>query len=783
MIKSTSILQHWLSILQHWLLPVFLFLGYCFSFNLHASEYNIIPYPQQLKPELGSFTFNKLTNIQCSSDQPELIHLVNQFKDHMNTVTGYKLITHELSPSDTVNSVIFQLSPAVDNPEGYSLTISPTSIRISANTANGLFYGLQTLYQLLPPEIYGMRQVEGTKWSVPSVRIIDSPRFAYRGLHLDVCRHFFPVEFIKKYIDAMAIHKLNSFHWHLTDDQGWRIEIKKYPKLTEIGSKRDETLIGQYTEHFPQRFDGKPYGGFYTQKEAMEIVAYAKDRFITVIPEIEMPGHAQAAIAAYPFLSCTPDSLLKVATTWGIFKDVYCPADTTFHFLEDVLTEIMDIFPSKYIHIGGDECPKNRWKASKDCQLLIKNLQLKDENGLQSYFVERIEKFVNSKGRKIIGWDEILDGGLAPNATVMSWRGNEGGIAAARSGHDVIMTPGDYCYFDKYQADAINEPSTIGGYLPLSKVYQFEPVPPELTAEESRYILGAQANVWTEYMPTEKSVEHMAFPRLSAMAEAVWANKGSRNWESFCKRMPADFERYEKLNIHPSKAFFDVQFQTKTTVGNKLQITLSCDYPNARIHFTIRGKTTLYREPFYLHESDDVTVFALIDGKQPGKSITKHFLISKLTGLSYVQNMKSGWYNGGNINALTDGITGNIKDYPQWVGFGKGKDVEVVIDLLSVQKVQRFMVGMLNAPAMCAQISPDIKISGSVNGRSYKLLAEKQLTIPTGPNRVIVRPEITFPATQIRYLKLQLKNPDYCPADKLESSECGTMFLDEIGAW
>ena len=776
MIKSTSILRHRL-------LLIFLFIGYCSSFNLHASEYNIIPYPKQLIPELGSFTFNKLTTVQCASDQPEMIHLANQFKDHMNAVTGFKLVTHEYSTSDSINSVIFQLSPAIDNTEGYSLTISPKSIRISANSANGLFYGLQTLYQLLPPEIYGSQPAAQIKWSAPSVRIIDSPRFVYRGLHLDVCRHFFPVEFIKKYIDAMAIHKLNYFHWHLTDDQGWRIEIEKYPKLTEIGSKRDETLVGQYSDRFPQLYDGKPYGGFYTQKEAREIVAYAKERYITVIPEIEMPGHAQAAIAAYPFLSCTPDSIIKVATKWGIFKDVYCPTDTTFHFLEDVLTEIMDIFPSKYIHIGGDECPKNRWIESEYCQSLIKTHQLKDENGLQSYFVERIEKFVNSKGRQIIGWDEILDGGLAPNATVMSWRGNEGGIAAARSGHNVIMTPGDFCYFDKYQSDPEQEPIAIGGYLPLQKVYQYEPIPSELNDKESGYVLGAQANVWTEYMQTPESVEYMAFPRVSAISEVLWGTKENRNWESFCKRMPVDFIRYEKLGIHPSTAFYDARFQSKMTSDHKLQITLLCDCPGAQIRYTMNSKQAIYKNPFYLTESTDISASAFNEGKQSGKTITKHFVVSRLSGLSYTQNMKSGWYNGGNINALTDGVTGNIKDYSQWVGFGKGKDVEVVVDLLSPQKIKRFMVGMLNAPAMCAQISPDIKISGSVDGRSYKLLAEKHLPIPTSPYHVIVRPEITFPATQIRYLKLQLKNPDYCPSDKLESSECGTMFLDEIGAW
>ncbi|MDR3653444.1 MAG: family 20 glycosylhydrolase [Paludibacter sp.] len=776
MIKSSSFFR------RHFV-GIFMLVGCCTFSSLSATEFNIIPYPQKLTPQSGSFTFNNQTVIFCPFDKPEVLKLAQQFSTQFQLVSGIKIPVRNITRAQKRNAVIFQVSTTLANAEAYELNISSKLIGIKASAANGFFYGLQTLYQLLPAEIYGKTKATDKKWLAPAVEISDAPRFSYRGLHLDVCRHFFPVAFIKKYIDAMAIHKLNTFHWHLTEDQGWRIEIKKYPLLTKIGSQRNETLVGEYYDRLPQLYDGKPYGGFYTQEEAKEVVAYAKTRFITVIPEIELPGHAQAAIASYPFLSCRPDSSIKVATTWGVFDEVYCPRETTFKFLEEVLTEIMDIFPSKYIHIGGDECPKTEWKKSPECQAMIKKLNLKDEDGLQSYFVHRIEQFIDSKGRKIIGWDEILDGGLDPNATVMSWRGTQGGITAAKAGNDVIMTPGAFCYFDQYQSDPVGEPLSIGGFLPLQKVYQFEPIPTEISAEEAKHVLGGQANVWTEYIPTTESVEYMVFPRLAAMAEALWSSKENRNWESFRKRLPSEFDRYEQLGIKASKAFYDVQFNSKITPENKLQITLLCDCPNAQIHYSINGKDNLYKDSFKLPASADISARALVDGRQTGKTITKSFLVSKLTGLPYTQSMKSLWYTGGTTYALTDGVTGNDVDYSQWVGFGKGKDVEVMVDMQSVQRIERFALGMLNAPAKCAQISPDIKLYGSTDGINYQLLSEKQQIAPTEPTRVIVRTELTFPATDVRYLKLQLKNPNYCPANKLEGTECGAMFLDEIGAW
>jgi len=780
-----------LSSIRFLLVGLFFLLGITSHNHLGATEYNIIPYPQTLIPESGVFMFNKKTVIICP-DKPEVTKLAQQFASQFELVTGFKLEIKHISDKDTVNAVVFQMLNSVDrNSEAYNLRISQKNIRLSAEAGNGFFYGLQSIYQLLPSDIYGQKRSILKRWTVPCVIINDAPRFAYRGLHLDVGRHFFPVSFIKKYIDAMAIHKMNTFHWHLTEDQGWRIEIKKYPRLTQVGSKRDETLKGYYFENYPQQFDGNPYGGFYTQAEARDVVAYAKARFITVIPEIELPGHAQAAIAAYPYLSCTQDSTVKVATKWGVFSEVYCPRETTFAFLENVLTEVMDIFPSKYIHIGGDECLKDRWKVCPDCQALIKQLNLKNEDGLQSYFVERIEKFVNAKGRQIIGWDEILDGGLAPNATVMSWRGTEGGVAAAKSGHDVIMTPGSHCYFDHYQTNPLNEPTTIGGFLPLKTVYEYEPVPAVLTAAEAKHILGAQANVWSEYMLTTKSVEYMAFPRVSAMAEVVWGSKENRNWSNFRSRMCADFDRYNRLDIQPCRTFYDVQFSSTINDKKKLQVTLDCDYPDVQIHYNTNGKTPtvldpLYNQPLVLDASARITAAAFVNGKMIGKVTSDSFVVSKLTGLSYTKNVAPGWYNGGSTYALTDGKEGNAKVADQWVGLGKGADCEIVFECSDAQNpvtIERFSLGMLHAVALGVEISPKIQLYGSADGKEYTLIAETKIAQPTAHNWEVCRPLLTFSPVSVRFLKVVLKKAGDSPLDLPKVGGGSHLFIDEIGAW
>jgi hexosaminidase len=524
---------------------------------------SIIPKPVELTVHPGTFPLNHSTVIIANSFAKHDAVMLNIY---LKKLYGFSLPVKNISPyKDVKNAIILRLiKPDERKKDEYDMSVDADKIDIGGANHEALFYGIQTLLQLFPAD---KDSVSNKEFNIPQLVIKDYPRFQYRGMHLDVGRHFFDVDEIKKYIDYLAYHKFNTFHWHLTEDQGWRIEIKKYPLLTSVGGFRNGTITG----HAPGTGnDSLHYSGFYTQKEVKEIVKYAQDRYITIIPEIEMPGHSSAAIAAYPQLSCFPDEDTKikpntqwagsrtgkqVQQTWGVFEDVYCPSDYTFKFLENVLDEVMQLFPSKYIHIGGDECPKTNWKRSAFCQKLIKEKNLKDENGLQTYFISRIEKYVNSKGRNIIGWDEILEGGLAPNATVMSWRGEEGGVAAAQQHHDVIMTPGTYCYFDHSQTKD-EDSLTIGGYLPLEKVYNYEPVPKELNEQEAKYVLGAQGNVWTEYIANNSKLEYMIFPRMSALSEVLWSPKKLRDWKDFEIRLPGMIKRYKMWGANYSNAAY-----------------------------------------------------------------------------------------------------------------------------------------------------------------------------------------------------------------------------------
>lgn len=520
------------------------------------SQLSIIPRPVEMKAKKGQFHLNAQTVIVADSQDERAQQVGLYLKDLIKPATGFDLKKEKSVTADMPENSIFLIIQKKDDKlgnEGYLLKVEQKRIVIKATDAAGLFYGVQTLRQLLPPAIESNSLVSDTEWLVPCVVVRDEPRFTWRGMHLDVCRHFMPVDFVKKYIDLLARYKFNRFHWHLTEDQGWRIEIKKYPKLSEISAWRSETLVGHsHTE--PQEFDGTPHGGFYTQDEIKDVVAYAKSRFIEIVPEIEMPGHSVAALSAYPEISCTGGPF-EVAKKWGIFEDVYCAGkEQTFRFLEDVLSEVIQLFPYEYIHIGGDECPKARWKECPDCQQRIKDEALENEAELQSYFVKRIEKFLRQKNRRIIGWDEILEGGLAPEATVMSWRGMKGGVEASRQGHDVIMTPNSHCYFDYYQANPDSEPLAIGGYLPLDTVYAFEPVPEDLTEKEARHILGAQGNVWTEYIKTPEHAEYMVMPRMLALSEVVWSPKKSRDWEHFIQRVKLHTVRLEKSDVNYSKS-------------------------------------------------------------------------------------------------------------------------------------------------------------------------------------------------------------------------------------
>jgi hexosaminidase len=522
----------------------------CKSGSETVTERNlaIIPAPVSITEMKGDFVFSDKSKIILTVLDNETKLAADCLAGMVRNTTGIDLPVKE-GKKAVKNSVFMMLDTAVVNNEGYILTVTPKRIVITARNAVGLFYGVQTLRQLMPVKVESPLLVEGLVLSVPACEIKDEPRFGYRGMHLDVGRHMFPVGYIKKYIDMIALHKMNTFHLHLTEDQGWRIEIKKYPRLTEVGAFRKETVAGHGGKR-PFTFDGKPYGGFYTQDEVKEIVAYAASKFVTVIPEIEMPGHSMAALASYPELGCTGGPY-EVQTRWGVFDDVFCAGkEETFRFLEDVLSEVIELFPSKYIHIGGDECPKTRWEKCPLCQKRMKEEGLKDEHELQSYFIQRIEKFVLSKGRRIIGWDEILEGGLAPEATVMSWRGTAGGIAAAKQKHDVIMTPSTYVYLDYYQSEPEGEPLAIGGYLPLEKVYSYNPMPKELTQEEQKYILGVQGNLWAEYLNSPEQMEYMAYPRMFAISEIGWTPEKLKDFEDFLARLEVLKKRYDAIGIN-----------------------------------------------------------------------------------------------------------------------------------------------------------------------------------------------------------------------------------------
>lgn len=508
----------------------------------------LIPKPNQLEVKQGNFIFSPQTSIVLNDSS--LYGDIALFNSYLNSFYGYSLPVTKSAPA-AGNYIQFGYPDfEAGLKENYHLDISEKRISILAEgNGSGVFYGLQTLIQLIPqPD----KQSPKKELTIPCVSVKDAPRYQWRGMHLDVCRHFMPVSFVKRYIDLMASYKMNTFHWHLTEDQGWRIEIKKYPKLTSVGAWRNGSMVGPIRNN---KFDTIRYGGFYTQEEIRDVVAYAAARHITIVPEIELPGHSVAAIASYPFLSCTGKQI-EVQKKWGVFDEVYCPKDSTFQFIEDVLTEVIGLFPGKYIHIGGDECPKESWKKCANCQALIKKEGLKDEHELQSYFIKRVERFVNSKGRQIIGWDEILEGGLAPNAAVMSWRGTEGGIAAAKQKHFVVMSPGKPCYFDHYQSkDRKKEPHAIGGYNPLDSVYAYDPTPKVLNEEEQRYIMGAQGNVWTEYILNEKHVEYMAVPRMLALSEVLWTQPQNKNYKNFISRLKLHTGILNRKKVNYAKHF------------------------------------------------------------------------------------------------------------------------------------------------------------------------------------------------------------------------------------
>lgn len=787
------------------------------SCHKDTANFQVIPLPQEVVThQEETFNLSSATMILYPEGNDLLKRNAEFLTDYVKDALGKELTINPFNPQDTPkNAILLGINDAIEQEEGYELKVTPQLVTIQGKTPNGVFHGIQTLRKAIPVTTNSLGSA-----TLPGVEIKDYPRFGYRGMHLDICRHFFPVEFVKKYIDLLALHNMNTFHWHLTDDQGWRIEIKKFPKLVEIGSKRKETLIDYYYTNYPQVFDGKEVGGYYTQEQIKDVVAYAASKYITVIPEIEMPGHALATIASYPELSCTPDTTYDVSGTWGIFEQVYCPKEETFKFLEGVLDEVVELFPSSYIHIGGDECPKDAWKACGHCQKLIKELGLKDdtspnpadgklhtkEEKLQSYFVTRMEKYLNSKGRNIIGWDEILEGGLAPNATVMSWRGVEGGMNAAKLGHNAIMTPSPYMYVDYYQEDPEIAPITIGGYVTLKMTYNYNPVEDDADELVKEHIIGIQGNSWTEYMQSNDRRDYQIFPKAVAIAESGWTLNKNKDWKNFCQRMTGEFDRLEILDVKACRNFFDVNINTHVE-DNILNVILETYYPDAQIYYTTDGsepteKSTLYTQPFPLQNNIDLKTAAFKDGKMLGKVRHKPLYGNLISGKTYSVIPEMGWAKGDTFGendklgadkttfGLTNGKRGNNASYAPWCSFSMNDQCKEVIFSVQLDKpteISKVVFGSLFNPAYRVLPVSSATVEVSDDGKQFNEVATTPFSrqLPeTG--RKAFTDSITFSPIQATYVRLTLRNGGVirngidCRRDTPGEIIQADLYIDEI---
>ncbi|MBO0947099.1 glycoside hydrolase family 20 protein [Fibrella forsythiae] len=751
------------------------------------NEYNLIPFPARFTGLPGRFALAASTRILTAAKDPAQTAAAQLLASQLKLTSGLPIAVTASTPALAKGkNIVFEKHTAGRcGPEGYTLRVTPEGVRVGAETPKGYYYAVQTLMQLLPADVYGSTRVESANWSMPACDLLDRPRYAHRGLMLDVGRHFMPAAFVKKFIDLLAIHKMNTFHWHLTDDQGWRIEIKKYPKLTQVGSTRKQTLVGHYAENYPQQYDGKPHSGFYTQDQIKDIVKYAAVRHVTIVPEIELPGHGLAALAAYPELGCDPAKGYEVGTRWGVIRDVYCPSEKTFTFFQDVLTEVMALFPGKYIHIGGDECPKDAWKQSAFCQDLIKKLKLKNEDELQSYVIRRVEKFVTSKGRAIIGWDEILEGGLAPNATVMSWRGIAGGIEAAKQKHNVIMTPGTFCYLDKYQADPSTEPLSIGGYLPIEKVYTYEPTPTELTPDQQKYIMGIQGNIWTEYIHTPDEVEYMAFPRAIALAEIGWIPAGPRNFEDFASRLKNHLKRLDRLTVNYAKRLLDVRSETQFTGEGQLQVRLSKLDSDGKIYFTTNGSdasaaSTEYIAPITLTKTTTIKAATVPANDKP---YAETFYIHRAKGKPYTYTTPKAEAADEGRKRLTDGqVAASPRDDRPWVQVSGGNDIALTIDLGEVKPVTKVTASFLKKVMFGIMPPKSVEVALSKEGDSFKDAIAQPIDEPLeGPWRIV--PVVAdFKTARARYVRITIKNYGNVPESKENerSGKPASLAVDEV---
>jgi len=771
-----------------------------FSFPSHSQDpfsprLSVIPEPESVKSQPGVFRIDSQTQLLIAEQDIDLKNVAILFSDQLRLAGGPFLRVKTTSDeTNDGNTIVFAYAKHREKlpTEGYRLRVTPTGIFVVGNSGAGLFYGMQTLLQLLPPEVFKLtRPEEGKQWEVPCVEIQDAPRFPYRGMHLDVSRHFFPKEFIFRYIDLISIYKMNLFHWHLTDDNGWRIEIKKYPKLTEVGAWRVNREDLPWRERPPQQTGEKAtYGGYYTQEDIREIVQYAAQRYVTIIPEIEMPAHSLEVLAAYPELSCTGGPFTVPPGSYWPNDDILCAGnDSVFTFLEDVLTEVMGLFPSEYIHVGGDEATKTRWEACPKCQSRMKEEGLANVEELQSYFIKRIDTFIHSKGKKLIGWDEILEGGLAPEATVMSWRGVEGGISAARQGHDVIMTPTSHCYFDYYQADPEFEPVAIGGLTTLKKVYSFEPVPEELSTEEARHILGAQGNLWTEFIPSPSQAEYMAIPRMIALAEVDWSPAKLRNWVDFRQRLNSQFKRLEYMGVNYSKGSYHIDIQTQFNhKTGKINVVLSSEQPGIPIYYTLNGdkptpESTLYTEPFEISGNAYIRAGLFVNGTLMEKTTEMPIIFHHGIGkpVTYNENY-SERYPAYGKSTLTDGLRGttNHRD-GHWQGF-LGSDVDVIIDLGKEIPVQSVSTTFLQNSRSWIFPPAVVEVSLSSNGKRWVSVVEERNPLPNKTEGALIQPFSASypPGTTARYVRIKAISQGNCPDWHEGKGEKCWIFLDEV---
>lgn len=747
-----------------------------------TADFNIIPRPQQVNVSNDApFTLSAKTVISLGTNSQDMKRNANMLASYIEQATG---IRPAIGKGKSGAAIILTIDKTIANAEGYKLDADAKQIRIAGASAAGVFYGIQTLRKSLP-----LVNGKASKVSIPAVHIADAPRFAYRGTHLDVSRHFVTADSVRQFIDMLALHNINRFHWHLTDDQGWRIEIKKYPLLTQIGSKRAQTVIG----HNSGKYDGKPYSGFYTQKQIRDIVKYAADRYITIVPEIDLPGHMQAALAAYPDMGCTGGPY-EVWQKWGVSDNVLCAGnDKTLTFIDNVLKEITQLFPSKYIHVGGDECPKTQWQKCPKCQARIKalNLEAKDghsaEERLQSYIITHASNYLKSLGRNTIGWDEILEGGLAEGATVMSWRGESGGIAAAKQHHDVVMTPNSYLYFDYYQSlDKANEPLAIGGYLPLETVYSYEPMPKELTADEARHIIGVQANIWTEYMPTFKQMQYMALPRLAALSEVQWSQPALKDYTSFTNRLTEFTHLYDRLGYNYAKHLYNVAIHVDSDNKWREILIHMTTAGNAEIRYTLDGteptaNSTLYTGAIVLQKSAKIRAAAFRDGKR--SSVTSQDISFNKATACPVELLqpthKNYTYNGG--ATLTDGLLGD-KGFGTgcWLGFS-GNDLEAVIDLKQNTDVSSVSLNTCVDKGSWIFDARNIEVSVSADGKSFTKVASKSLPAleEQTPDNIYTY-ELTFPQTTTRYVKVTATSEHNIPEWHGGKGKPAFLFVDEI---